>query len=168
MMSFSLHMALHIVCVLVIPALLLLGAPRLPAFRIPAALAWIAGIGAMAFWHIPAIFNAAMMHESLHIVELLSLLAGGTLYWWPILSPARLQPVPQAAAYLVSSCLACTAMGIVIAFAPAPLYLHASISDQQIGGLLMWVPCCLVYLTATMAMFARWYREEGLATDEHR
>ena len=33
--------------------------------------------------------------------------------------------------------------------------------DQQIGGLLMWVPGCLVYLTAIMAMFARWYGEEA-------
>jgi cytochrome c oxidase assembly factor CtaG len=32
--------------------------------------------------------------------------------------------------------------------------------DQQIGGLLMWVPGCLIYLTAIMAMFSRWYAEE--------
>jgi cytochrome c oxidase assembly factor CtaG len=38
--------------------------------------------------------------------------------------------------------------------------------DQQIGGLLMWVPCCLVYLTAIMAMFARWYGEERSAVVE--
>ena len=164
---FSVHMAQHIVFVLVIPALVLLGLPELPAIRIRAPLAWAAGIGSMLFWHIPAVFQAAMMHPSLHILEIVTLLAGGTVYWWPILSPARLQPVPEAAAYLITSCMACTAMGIAISFAPAPLYMHTR-EDQQIGGLLMWVPCCLVYLTATMAMFARWYGEERLAADERR
>jgi putative membrane protein len=183
---FSVHMAKHIVFVLVIPALLLMGLPAErvePLLRRPAvgsavrllgapALTWIAGIGAMTLWHIPALFHAAASHAALHVLEPLSLLVAGTLFWWPLLSPApqcRIQPVPQGVAYLASACLACTAMGVLITFAPAPLYpLHAhparwgisAALDQQIGGLLMWVPCCLVYLTAIMAMFARWYRAE--------
>ena len=182
---FSVHMAKHILFVLVIPALLLLGMPPLRSmqrFAIPPAAAWIAGIGTMAFWHIPGVFNAALASGPLRFLEPLSLLAGGTVYWWPILSPvreARISPVPQAAAYLFTSCLACTSIGIVITFAPTllyPAYAHPAdvygmlftirsqwgISpalDQQIGGLLMWVPCCLLYLTATLAMFARWYGE---------
>jgi putative membrane protein len=187
---FSVHMARHIVFVLIVPALLLIGIPRLylpPGFsgiervlRTPA-IAWSAGIGTMIFWHIPGIFNAALASEPLHIVEHLSLLVGGTMYWWPVLAPlpeSRMRPVPQAAAYLFTSCLACTAMGIAITFAPAllyPSYAHppdplgsiireqwgiSAAMDQQIGGLLMWVPGCLIYLTATMAMFARWYGEE--------
>jgi putative membrane protein len=81
--------------------------------------------------------------------------------------------MPHAAAYLFFSCAACTAMGIVITFAPAPLYREYAKApmalenwgispqmDQQIGGLLMWVPACLIYLAAIMAMFARWYAEE--------
>jgi cytochrome c oxidase assembly factor CtaG len=186
---FSVHMAKHIVFVLVIPALLLLGIPAplrsltfaAPGTReLPPALAWMAGIGVMAFWHIPAVFDTALAHEPLHIVEHLSLLAGGVIYWWPILSPipsARLHPVPQATAYLFTSCLACTSIGIVITFAPSILYAAyahpadpygilplvrgqwgiSPALDQQIGGVLMWVPCCLVYLTAILAMFARWY-----------
>lgn len=194
---FSVHMAKHILFVLIVPALLLIGLPADPMERLlryrPAAraeeflskpaVAWIAGVGAMALWHIPWLFNAAISHEPLHIVEHLSLLIGGTIFWWPICTPlprARLQPVPQAAAYLFTACLACTAMGVLITFASSPLYsvyAHpadvdgilplirqrwgiSQAMDQQIGGLLMWVPACFVYLTAIMAMFARWYREE--------
>jgi len=189
---FSVHMAKHIAFVLVVPALLLLGIPEITlprALRAPErflrrpAVAWMAGIGVMAVWHIPALFNAALANEPLHIVEHLSLLIGGTIYWWPVLAPvaeSRMRPVPQAAAYLFTSCLACTAIGILITFAPSQLYpayanprdvygmlpvirnrwgISASM-DQQIGGLLMWVPCCMVYLTAIMAMFGRWYAEE--------
>ncbi len=187
---FCLHMAKHILFVLVVPALLLIGIPPeacpplLRRVAIPPVVSWLAGMGAMAMWHIPVFFNAALASEPLHIAEHLSLLAGGTLFWWPIFAPfreLRLSPVPQAAAYLFTSCLACTSIGIVITFAPAvlyPAYTHPAdvygilatirnqwgISpalDQQIGGLLMWVPCCLVYLAATLAMFARWYGQEG-------
>lgn len=194
---FSVHMAKHILFVLVVPALLLIGLPAGPVERMlhyrpvavaeqflsTPALAWTAGIGAMAFWHIPLLFNAALSNEPLHIVEHLSLLVGGTIFWWPILTPlpdARLQPVPQGAAYLFISCLACTGLGVLITFTPKLLYSAYSqpvdaygilpiirerwgispAMDQQIGGLLMWVPGCLVYLTAIMAMFARWYGEE--------
>jgi putative membrane protein len=191
---FSVHMAKHILFVLVVPALLLIGMPPEPIqwlSRRPAAasvlrwlgqpaVAWMAGIGAMACWHIPAAFNAALAYEPLHIVEHLSLLVCGTIYWWPILSPvaeARLNPVPQAVVYLFTSCLACTAMGVAITFASTALYpayaqpadafgmldtirnqwgISAAL-DQQIGGLLMWVPGCLIYLTGVLAMFARWY-----------
>ena len=137
----------------------------------------------MAFWHIPLLFNAALSNEALHIFEHLTLLIGGTIFWWPILSPlpeCRLRPVPQGVAYLFTSCLACTSLGVLITFAPELLYPAyaqpfdtfgilpvvrdrwgiSPAMDQQIGGLLMWVPGCLVYLTAIMAMFARWYGEE--------
>lgn len=195
---FSVHMGKHILFVLVVPALLLLGVPAAPvrhALRYrPAAftehllgtpaVAWIAGIGAMAFWHIPVLFNAALSNEALHIFEHLTLLVGGTIFWWPILSPlaeSRLRPVPQGAAYLFTACLACTSLGVLITFAPRLLYpAYAQPSDlygilpvirdrwgispamdQQIGGLLMWVPGCVIYLTAIMAMFARWYGEDA-------
>ena len=187
----------HILFVLIIPALLLIGMPARPLeriLRVPSvsalenflstpAVAWSAGVGAMIVWHVPALFNFALQHQALHIVEHLTLLICGTVYWWPILSPLpsrRLSPVPQAAAYLFTSCVVCTALGIAITFAPAPLYPAFSqpsdaggvlplirqtwgISpslDQQIGGILMWVPGCLIYLSAIMAMFARWYGEE--------
>jgi len=192
---FSVHMAKHIVFVLVVPALLLLALPprdgrfsaRLlaPAERFLGRppVAWLCGIGAMALWHVPAAFNAALVSEPLHIVEHLSLLIGGTIYWWPLLTPfreSRMYPVPQAVTYLFTSCVACTAMGILITFAPSllyPAYAHprgvpaivmeirngwriSASMDQQIGGLLMWVPCCIVYLAGIMAMFGRWYAEE--------
>jgi len=200
---FSAHMAKHIGLVLVIPALLLMGCPpvwierllsRRPMARLERvlanpAIAWTAGIGAMALWHIPLMFNTALTHEALHVTEHLSLLVAGTIFWWPILSPLpqlRLAPVPQAVAYLFTACGACTAMGVLITFSPHllyPAYAYpldtygilpairdswgiSAAMDQQIGGLLMWVPCCFVYLTAIMAMFARWYGEERNAVAE--
>lgn len=199
---FSAHMAKHMLLVLVIPALLLNVMPAGPLehllryplvarierlLRTPA-IAWLAGVGSVITWHIPVLFDAALGCEPLHIVEHLSLLTGGTIYWWPILSPlarSRMAPVPQAVGYLFTSCAACTILGVIITFAPAPVYAayaHPSgqftdlvrqdwgISpalDQQFGGLLMWVPGCLIYLTGIMVMFARWYGEENRIVSTH-
>lgn len=195
--SFSFHMSRHIALVLIVPALLLMGLHEKTAARVLAyrpietmeaflnrpAISWLAGIGVMIAWHVPYLFHLAMESEALHILEPLSLLAGGAIFWWPILTPlpaSRMQPAPHAIAYLASACLACTMMGVAITFSAAllyPHYLHPADpfsilplirnqwglsvrTDQQTGGLLMWVPCCLVYLTAILGMLARWYAEE--------
>lgn len=198
---FSFHMAKHIFLLLIAPALLLLAMPRAwveTAMRRPAiaalerginrpVLTWITGVGAMILWHLPAVLAASMNWKPLHMVEPLSLVICGAIYWWPILSPLprlRMAPVPHAAAYLFFSCATCTAMGIVITFSPLlyagyampadPYGMLPAIRDnwgispqmdQQIGGLLMWVPACMIYLAAIMAMFARWYAEETAAVE---
>ncbi len=195
---FSAHMAKHMLLVLVIPALLLMGTPSRamrkivwrPLIRLNVPLfTWTVGIAAMALWHIPALFNAALASQPLHILEHLSLLAAGTIFWWPVLSPLReerLSPVPSAVAYLFSACLACTVIGILLTFTSPGTYSIPNVvnrdgrvlalvrdgwgisaeTDQQMAGLLMWVPGCLIYLSAIMAMFARWYRSKDYVSAE--
>ena len=89
----------------------------------------------------------------------------------------RISPA-GAVLYLFSACVACSVLGILITFAPVsvcPIYAtpptdHLGIlnliqatwgftteKDQQIGGLLMWVPMCLVYLGAIVAQLSRWF-----------
>jgi len=143
------------------------------------AVAWPLGVGAMLVWHIPLLFNAALASDPLHIFQHLSFLATGTIFWWPILCPMteRRLPALPAIAYLFSACTACSLLGAVLTFSPPgayPAYLHPEDSlgilplirnawgidaagDQQLGGMLMWVPGCLVYLTAILASVARWY-----------
>jgi hypothetical protein len=85
--------------------------------------------------------------------------------------------------YLFTACLGCTLLGILIALSPievCPAFLHSTeeggmlalvrhrwgvsaAEDQQIGGLLMWVPACAVYLGGIVGQLARFYgaEEEG-------
>lgn len=142
--------------------------------------AWLSGVGAMWMWHIPLLYNAALGNQGLHIAQQLSLLLMGTIFWLPVFAPLdewRLIP-PFATLYLFSACISCTVLGILITFAGVgiyPLYLspidtHGILPflrnelyltpevDQQIGGLIMWVPCCLIYLSASMITIARWYK----------
>lgn len=177
--SFSLHMGQHLLVQLVFPALLLLSLPELkqsgpaPAARSLKApvICWLLGVGAMWFWHDPALCNAALRSPALHAVQLISSIVLGAAFWWPVLGlgPAhRLPPLPGIV-YLFTACLGCTVLGIIISFAPQGLYLaaplpgafndwqFASPADQRIGGLLMWVPACLIYVCGIMGLMARWY-----------
>ena len=191
---FSAHMAQHLLLLLIVPPLLLAGTPASllePAWqsaRIRAlaralgrpVVAWALGVGTIWIWHIPALFNATLDSAGVHLIEHLSFLVTGVIFWWTILAPlreARLAPAP-AMIYLLAAALACSVLGIVLTFARAGLYpayllpvdplgLKPLIragwklspeTDQEIGGLLMWIPGGLVYLCAMLGVLMRWYR----------
>jgi putative membrane protein len=142
----------------------------------------------MWIWHVPALCDTAAASQPVHYLQVFSLLLMGGMFWWPILGARpdqRLSPL-VGVAYLFSACVSCSLLGIFITFAPigvCPVYLHPEdrlgilplirerwgltpAVDQQVGGLLMWVPACLVYLCGIMGLLARWYRsaeEEGRA-----
>jgi cytochrome c oxidase assembly factor CtaG len=186
---FSAHMTQHILLLLAVPALVLLGLPPTRSKRLmdlfPKILrnpifGWAAGVGSMWLWHEPNLCNAATESGSVHAVQTGSLLLLGTAFWWQILAPRevdRLQP-PGAVLYLFSACVACSLLGIMLTLSPVtvcpayaiarndPLYrmIHENWGfttqrDQQVGGLLMWVPMCMVYLAAIFAQLARWFAQ---------
>ncbi|MCW5890359.1 MAG: cytochrome c oxidase assembly protein [bacterium] len=176
---FSAHMAQHILLLLVVPPLLLKGLPARKGPRVPAAAGWIAGLGIMWLWHVPTLCAAAGAEPWIHRVQYVSLLAAGAAFWWPIVGPARQERLAPLAGvlYLFSACLACTLLGVRITFAPLSVcaaYLHPAdpigllplvregwgmtpARDQELAGLLMWVPACFVYLTAILGLLGRWY-----------
>ena len=182
---FSAHMVQHILLVLIIPALLLLSLPRSFSLSSPFArlnypiVGWAAGVGAMWLWHAPSLCNAAATSRSVSAIQTTSLLLMGSLFWWQVIAPReeqRLSP-PAAIVYLFTACTACSVLGIILTFAPVsicPVFQHptdqlgilstirngwglTSERDQQIGGLLMWVPMCAIYVTAILAQLARWH-----------
>jgi putative membrane protein len=182
---FSAHMVQHILLVLIVPALLLLSLPR--SFSLPRSLTvfthpfigWLAGVGAMWLWHAPALCNAATTLRAVSAIQTTSLLLMGSVFWWQVLAPRDAERLSPAGgiAYLFTACTACSILGIILTFAPVsicPVYQHpvdrlgmlgtirgnwglTSDKDQQVGGLLMWVPMCLIYLIAILAQLARWH-----------
>jgi len=190
---FSAHIVQHFVLALIVPPLLILGIPQWfaeVALKRPALarfeheiarppVSWLLGVGVMIFWHIPTCFNSALANEGLHIIQHLSFLVTGVIFWWPVLTPVeshRIAPL-GAISYLFGACLSCSLLGATLTFAHPGLY-PAYIApddrfgilplirdewgldpqnDQQLGGLLMWIPGCFVYLTGILATVARWY-----------
>ncbi len=166
--------------------------------------AWFLGVGSMWVWHLPSLHESVLANDNLYITQQISFVLIGMIFWWPVFAPVesrRLSPLVSTL-YLSSACLGCTILGMLITFAGAGLYasymtpvdtigilplLRGELCltpgvDQQIGGLTMWVPGCLIYLTASMVTIARWYGApedyeilsnsgtEGLlaATQEHK
>jgi putative membrane protein len=183
---FSAHMLQHILLLLIVPALVLMSLPRWVSLG-PRSwvitnplVGWIAGVGAMWLWHARPLCNAAVSSQVVNALQICSLLLLGTIFWRQILAPReeeRLSP-PGAVLYLFSACVACSILGILITFSPVsvcPIYAQPGADrlgilnliqanwgitpdkDQQIGGLLMWVPMCLVYLSAIVAQLGRWF-----------
>jgi cytochrome c oxidase assembly factor CtaG len=181
---------------LVVPPLALLAIPPsagegsadVGAVRWPPVASWAAGVGAMWIWHARSLCNAAATSDVVRALQNVSLLAMGVAFWWPILGRRldRRLSEPVAVAYLFTACAACTVLGVVIAFSPVEVcsvYGHSSDPlgalplvrerwgltpsvDQQLGGLLMWVPGCAVYAGAILALVARYYRAPHLRAPE--
>ena len=151
---------------------------RIERFLSRPMVAAVVGIVTLWLWHFPPLYVAAVRHLSLHIVMHLSLLVAATIVWWPVFGPLperRLPPL-TAALYLGIICAVDGLLGILLTFAP-PLYEPYFLPfdtlrllpllrdqwgltpevDQQIGGLLMWIPGSLFYLTIIVIMLIRWF-----------
>ncbi len=186
---FSAHMIQHILLALVAPPLLLIGTPGWllrPALDYPAVarvtrvltapLVAFASFNAIfIIWHLPILYEAALENDTIHIFQHLLFMATGILNWWPILSPLpelpRLPP-PAQLVYLFFEGMTSTVLSALIAFAPTvlyPTYTAAppvfgidALADQQVAGLVMWMPGGMIYLIALSIVFFTW-----LGNEEH-
>jgi cytochrome c oxidase assembly factor CtaG len=140
---------------------------------------WFLGLSAMWLWHVPSLCSASATNPWVHLLQGVSLLLMGAAFWWPIIGPWRCQWLPPLIGilYLFSACVGCTILGIILTFAPlgvCPVFMHpvdrlgilpllqdnwglTPAKDQQLGGLLMWVPPCFVYLCGIFGLLVRWY-----------
>jgi putative membrane protein len=132
----------------------------------------IAYAGLMWLWHVPAMYDAALHHSGIHVLEHVCFAAAGGLYWWHVLSPIRgrmrlggMGPV----AYMVSTKLLVGILGIVLAFAPHsfyPFYEHhphywglSPREDQNMAGLLMALEQSIVMGIVLVWLFVRMLAE---------
>jgi putative membrane protein len=137
----------------------------------------------MWLWHAPVLCNAASQSLSVERLQTVSLVAMGSAFWWPIVGPRVGQRFTPFAAmvYLFTACSACTILGILVTFSPIEVCsVYASPvdrlgalpllrdgwgltpkADQEIGGLLMWVPGCAIYAASILAMYARYAKDEA-------
>jgi putative membrane protein len=188
---FSAHMVQHLLLTLVVPPLLLLGTPPWllrPLLRYPHVLgtarfltlpvvAFLLFNVVFAVWHVPALYDLALRERGIHILEHLMFLVVGVIMWWPILSP--LPELPRARyivqiLYLFIQPTVPSILGAVITFSGGVLYTWyaeaprvwaiSPHTDQQIGGLIMWVPGGLVFLITLMVVFLVWASREESRT----
>jgi len=184
---FSAHMIQHLIITLLAPPLLLIGTPGwlvrflvrpAPVHRIALFLghpmtAFLAWNGTLLAWHLPVLYNATLVDLDVHIVEHLLFIATALMAWWPTLAPARELRAPMVfqLIYLLLLPIPMKVLGMMLTFSSSILYPEYAIApriwgippaiDQQIGGVIMWVPAEFVIWINLAAHFFRWYRESA-------
>lgn len=130
-------------------AVLRLGRQPMACALLQAAAIWL--------WHVPVFYMAAVEHTGWHVLEHACFLFGGWLFWWSVLRPGR-SGAPQAALALLFTVMHTGLLGALLTFARAPLYGGESreLADQQLAGLVMWIPAGTFYLLATAWAGYRW------------
>jgi putative membrane protein len=132
-------------------------------------LAWsLHGIG-LWLWHVPGLFQVALESELIQAMQHLSFLGFALLFWWALIH-GRQGSVGYGAAvfYVFTTAMHSGGLGALLTFAPTlwyPAYAGSTASwgltpveDQQLAGLIMWVPTGVLYLIAGLALFAGWLR----------
>jgi putative membrane protein len=128
-------------------------------------------------WHVPLLFEAALQRGVLHYVQHASFLGTGLLFWWALLPrPANRHAFGGSVMHLFFTSLHTGLLGVLLVMTPRLWYpqngLDAArwglspIEDQQLAGLVMWVPAGLIYGGAALLVAGLWIRSSGRAVQE--
>ena len=132
--------------------------------------AWVIHAAVLWAWHAPLLFQATLDNESIHALQHASFLFSALLFWWAVIhGRQRALGFGLAVLYMFTTALHSGLLGALLTFANSvwyPAYTDRTtawgltpLEDQQIGGLIMWIPAGLVYVAAALALFAGWLRE---------
>jgi cytochrome c oxidase assembly factor CtaG len=180
--AFAMHMTQHILLLDVAPILLISSFTKVilrPVTRRLQRLEQAAGplghpvaavilyVAVMWAWHVPALYDAALAHASVHALEHTCFMTAGVLYWWHLLSPIRSRAMHgmTPVLYMLSTKLLVGLLGIAITFAPNALYafyedrppiwgLDAD-TDQAVAGAIMALEQSIVMGIALVWLFIR-------------
>jgi cytochrome c oxidase assembly factor CtaG len=180
---FSAHMLQHVLLGDIAPLLLLLSLSRVmlrPLTRrlmgIERALGPLASpftaifvwLGTMYLWHIPALYDAALEHPLIHVLEHFSFFGAGLALWWPLV-----QPIPmrrsltglQPLGYIAAAKGGLAALGLLLAWSSTAYYPFyedvpriwglSAVEDQNVAGVIMMVEQSLTLVLVMVWVFVR-------------
>jgi putative membrane protein len=129
---------------------------------------WWLHAAVLWLWHVPSAYQLALQDQLVHDLEHLSFFAIAFLFWRLVLDPRRIPTLNPgwSIVYLFTTSLHAMVLGVLMALAPRvwyPVYIGrtegwglTALEDQQLAGLIMWMPACLVYAVVAVALFAQW------------
>ncbi len=179
--AFTMHMVQHVLLLDIAPIGLICGltkvmlrpvtrrlqnVERAAGFLAHPIFAVVAYVVLMWVWHVPAMYDAALRHPLVHVVEHVCFFSVGLLYWWHLLSPIRSRhrlTAMGAVVYMVSTKLFVGLLGIGLTFAPEPLYAFyreqpaiwglSPVEDESLAGGLMALEQSIVMGIALVWLF---------------
>jgi putative membrane protein len=135
-----------------------IGAP-LTAWTLHGLVVWI--------WHAPGLYELAVRSESVHTLQHAMFVSTSVLFWWGLVY-GRYGRAGYGAAvfYVFTTAIHTGILGALLTFAPSPLYaIYATpghrdpLGDQQLAGLVMWIPAGLLLTVMGVGLFAAWLGE---------
>jgi len=138
--------------------------------------AWLLHGAIIWIWHAPALFDAALRSDAVHALQHIAFLGTALLFWEALLyRRSHAAAAGMGIVYLFTTGVHTGALGALMTFAHAPWYPtyaqraaawgFSPMQDQQLAGLIMWVPGSVAYLVAALSLAARWLRESDAIAD---
>ncbi|CAN5691533.1 cytochrome c oxidase assembly protein [soil metagenome] len=140
---------------------------NLRGLRHPATV-WLLHVGMLWFWHAAVPYGAALENQLVHVAEHLSFLVSGLLFWRVVIGARSPGRVSNGFGVLLVFAMAMQSvfLSVLLTFARAPWYAGyaatttpwglAPLADQQLAGVIMWIPAGLIYLAAALTLMVTW------------
>ncbi|HJT71406.1 MAG TPA: cytochrome c oxidase assembly protein [Terriglobales bacterium] len=134
------------------------------------ACAWLLHAVSLWIWHLPVLFDATLTNDLVHASQHISFLGTALLFWWALIHGhgGRLS-YGGAVLYVFTTALHMSLLSALLTFSPrawyapyvltAPTWHLTALQDQQLGGLIMWVPAGTVLLIVTLVLFKKWLED---------
>jgi putative membrane protein len=134
----------------------------LTVFIVQAAALWL--------WHVPSWYQAALRHDGVHALQHLCFVLSASLFWWAMLNGRYGRAgYGLGVLYVFLTAIHSSALGALFAVAPdvwyrdylqqAQAWKVDALADQQLAGLLMWIPAGVIFIVFGLALFAAWLGE---------
>ena len=145
------------------------GPPALRLLRLPMVI-WLAHVAVIWLWHASVPYEAALRNQFVHRVEHASFFVTGVLFW-SLVAVGRRSRLSAGYGILLVFAMAMQSvfLSALLTFAETPWYGSYTgttapwgldpLADQQLAGVIMWVPAGAVYLLAALALLTRWIRD---------
>jgi putative membrane protein len=132
-------------------------------------MAWILHALALWGWHAPILFDATLTSDFLHSLQHVSFLGTALLFWWALIYEHRGLGYGGALLYVFTTAVHTSILGAWLTFssrawyapysATAPAWHISALEDQQLGGLIMWIPAGTLLVVVSLVLLVKWMAE---------
>ena len=130
---------------------------------------WMLASATLWFWHLPGPYRWAAEHEGVHVLEHFLLFATSLMFWSVVIEPygRRHSAYGLCLLFVAAFSVQMGMLGAILTFASRPLYSDPAaplpwgfspLEDQQLAGVVMWVPVGLVHLSTMAILFLAWLK----------
>jgi putative membrane protein len=123
-------------------------------------------------WHLPVLYEATLYDDLFHDFQHFTFVGAACLFWRILLDPVSRLRLSRGlgVVYLFITSLHATLLGVFMTLAPkvwypfyesrAPRWKLSGLEDQQIAGLIMWMPACMIYALVAAVLLGLWLRDD--------